>query len=239
MATLFISDLHLSEERPGIISLFLSFLDEKASSAEALYILGDLFEVWIGDDAVPAGMERVLKGLAELTAKHVPVYIMAGNRDFLMGSRFEKLTGCKLIADPTIIDLYGKSTLLLHGDTLCTDDVDYQQFREMVRNPEWQEDFLSKTVDERIEIGKHARQESMARTSEKPEAIMDVNNKTVESVFRSHDVAQMIHGHTHRPAIHNLCIDNQNLRRIVLGDWYNQASILEVENDVYRLSPGI
>ncbi|WP_455198379.1 UDP-2,3-diacylglucosamine diphosphatase [Kaarinaea lacus] len=237
MATLFISDLHLSGERPAIISLFLDFLTTEASQAEALYILGDLFEVWIGDDAVPSDMEPVLNGLAALTAKNIPVYVMAGNRDFLMGAQFEKLTGCTLINEPAIIDLYGSPTLLLHGDTLCTDDVDYQQFREMVRNPAWQKDFLSKTIDERMEIGKQARQESMARTSQKSEEIMDVNEKAVENAFRTHRVLQMIHGHTHRPAIHEMSIDNQTARRIVLGDWYDQASMLEVENNDYRLTP--
>lgn len=167
MATLFISDLHLSGERPEIISLFLDFLGTKASQAESLYILGDLFEVWIGDDAIPADMEPVISGLASLTANGIPVYVMVGNRDFLLGEQFEKLTGCTLIKDPTLIDLYGQPTLLLHGDTLCTDDLDYQQFRIMVRDPHWQSDFLSKSIDERIAIGKQARQESMARTKEK------------------------------------------------------------------------
>lgn len=237
MATLFISDLHLSEERPEIIALFLKFLDQQASSAEALYILGDLFEVWIGDDAIPTAMNTVISGLADLTGSGTPVFVMVGNRDFLLGQQFELLSGCTLIDDPTLIDLYGQPTLLLHGDTLCTDDVEYQQFRTMVRDPHWQSDFLSRSIDERITIGKTARQESMARTKEKSEDIMDVNPDTVADTFRQHKVTQIIHGHTHRPAIHQLDIDDQPARRIVLGDWYDQVSVLQVDNDAYILTP--
>lgn len=237
MATLFISDLHLSGERPEIISIFLDFLDQQASKAEALYILGDLFELWIGDDAIPPVIEPVIQGLASLASSGVPVYIMRGNRDFLLGDQFEKLTGCQLLQDPSKIDLYGTPTLILHGDTLCTDDVDYQQFRSMVRNPAWQADFLSKSIEERLAIGNQARQESVERTKEKPEDIMDVNEKTVENTFRSNNVLQMIHGHTHRPAIHQLEINEKVARRIVLGDWYHQTSVLEVENDSYILTP--
>lgn len=237
MATFFISDLHLSGERPEIISQFIDFLENQAANAEAVYILGDLFEVWVGDDAIPTDMQPVIRSLHTLTSGGTPVFVMAGNRDFLLGNQFEKLTGCTLIDDPTTIDLYGVPTLLLHGDTLCTDDVDYQQFRTMVRDPDWQKEFLSKTIDERISIGKEARQESMALTKEKPEEIMDVNRETVVNTFRSYNAHQMIHGHTHRPAIHQLDIDNRTVRRIVLGDWYDQSSILEVENDVYRLTP--
>lgn len=237
MATLFISDLHLSEDRPEIISKFLAFLDNLASQADALYILGDLFEVWIGDDAIPAAMSPVIDGLASVTAFGTPVYVMVGNRDFLLGEQFEKLTGCTIIEDPSTIDLYGEPTLILHGDTLCTDDEDYQQFRTMVRDPDWQSDFLSKSVEERAIIGKQARQESMARTKEKPEDIMDVNRETVIDFFKKYNVSQMIHGHTHRPAIHQLDIDGRSVKRIVLGDWYDQASILEVDGNTFNLTP--
>lgn len=237
MATLFISDLHLSEERPEIIKQFLDFLATRATKADALYILGDLFEVWIGDDAIPPAMEPVIEGLASLTASGTPVYVMVGNRDFLMDTRFEELTGCTLIEDPSVIDLYGKPTLILHGDTLCTDDVDYQQFRTMVRDPVWQNDFLSKSIDDRAAIGRKARQESIARTKAKPEYIMDVNLEAVIKTFQEHHVSQMIHGHTHRPAIHLIVIEGRPAKRIVLGDWYDQASILEVENDSYILTP--
>ncbi len=237
MFTYFISDLHLSGERPGIIKLFHEFLRNQASQSKALYILGDLFEAWIGDDAIPSEMKSVITDLSTLTTGGVPVFIMAGNRDFLMGVEFEKLSGCTLLNDPTIIDLYGTSTLLMHGDTLCTDDVDYQEFRSQVRNPAWQSDFLSKPIEERLAISKHARQESTKRTKEKSEDIMDVNPQAVEETFRQHEALQIIHGHTHRPAIHKLVIDNKPVKRIVLGDWYSQASVLKVNANGYELTP--
>ncbi len=245
MATYFISDLHLSGERPDIIKLFREFLRNlllnQAPHAEALYILGDLFEVWIGDDATPPDMEPVITELATLADNGIPVFIMRGNRDFLLGNDFEKSSNCTLLADPTVIDLYGVPTLLMHGDTLCTDDIDYQQFRKQVRDPAWQSDFLSKPIEERFAISKHARKESMARTKEKTEDIMDVNQQTVEEVFRKyiHDnkALQLIHGHTHRPAIHKLTVDNNSVTRIVLGDWYTQASILKINTDGYKLNP--
>jgi UDP-2,3-diacylglucosamine hydrolase len=162
---------------------------------------------------------------------------MVGNRDFLMGKKFEQLSGCTLIADPTKIDLYGKPTLLMHGDTLCTDDIDYQQFRKMVRDPDWQADFLAKPVKERLAISKQKRQESMASTKEKSEEIMDVNPQAVEKAFRQYEILQIIHGHTHRPAVHKHIVDNQTVKRIVLGDWYSQSSMLKVDTDSYQLTP--
>ena len=237
MFTYFISDLHLSGERPDIIKLFREFLHGQAAQAEALYILGDLFEVWIGDDAVPSDMEPIIADLAALTASGVPVFVMAGNRDFLMGKEFERSSGCTLLTDPTAVDLYGTPTLLMHGDTLCTDDVDYQKFRTQVRDPAWQSDFLSKPVEERLAISKHARQESTKRTKEKPEDIMDVNSGVVEETFHQHRIFQIIHGHTHRPAIHEFVVDNKPVKRIVLGDWYTQASMLKVDADGYQLTP--
>ena len=237
MFTYFISDLHLTGDRPDIISIFLEFLRGEAAQAEALYILGDLFEVWIGDDAIPSEVEPVITGLASLTANGVPVFVMVGNRDFLMGKKFEQLSGCTLISDPTKIDLYGKPTLLMHGDTLCTDDVDYQQFREMVRDPAWQADFLAKPVEERIAISKQKRQESIASTKEKSDEIMDVNLQTVEKAFRQHGIRQIIHGHTHRPAVHEHIVDSKTVKRIVLGDWYSQSSWLKVDADNYQLTP--
>ena len=237
MFTYFISDLHLTGDRPDIISIFLEFLRGEAFQAEALYILGDLFEVWIGDDAIPSEVEPVITELATLTANGVPVFVMVGNRDFLMGKKFEQLSGCTLIPDPTKINLYGKPTLLMHGDTLCTDDVDYQQFRKMVRDPAWQADFLAKPVDERIAISKQKRQESIASTREKSDEIMDVNLQTVEKAFHQHGIRQIIHGHTHRPAVHEYTVDSKTVKRIVLGDWYSQASLLKVDADNYQLTP--
>jgi UDP-2,3-diacylglucosamine hydrolase len=236
MTTLFISDLHLSGERPGITQLFQDFLRGEARQAEALYILGDLFEVWLGDDAVSPDIAPILDELSGLTGSGVPLFVMVGNRDFLLGEDFAKMTGCTLLPDPTVIDLYGTQTLLMHGDTLCTDDRDYQQFRQMVRDPAWQRDFLGKPIAERIRIGREARAESRARTREKPEQIMDTNAEAVAEAFRQHHVAQLIHGHTHRPAIHELTINGQAVKRIVLGDWYQQGSILRVDANGLELS---
>lgn len=236
MTTLFISDLHLSGERPGITQLFQDFLRGEARQAEALYILGDLFEVWLGDDAVAPDITPILDQLSDLTGSGVPLFVMVGNRDFLLGEDFAKMTGCTLLPDPTVIDLYGTQTLLMHGDTLCTDDRDYQQFRQMVRDPAWQRDFLRKPIAERIRIGREARAESRARTREKPEEIMDTNAEAVAEAFCQHHVVQLIHGHTHRPAIHELTINGQAVKRIVLGDWYQQGSILRVDANGLELS---
>lgn len=228
MTTLFISDLHLTEERPKIIALFRTFLREEAAQADALYILGDLFEAWLGDDAVLPSMQPVLGELSTLTKKGVPVFVMVGNRDFLLGEQFEKTTGCKLLPDPSVINLCGLDTLLMHGDTLCTDDVDYQAFRKQVRNHAWQSAVLAKSIDERIAMAREARAESKARTQEKSEDIMDVNADAVSEAFRKHNISRLIHGHTHRPAIHQLTVDNKPVTRIVLGDWYDHSSVLRI-----------
>jgi UDP-2,3-diacylglucosamine hydrolase len=232
MSTLFISDLHLSAERPAITALFLEFLRGRARSAEALYILGDLFEYWIGDDVAGQPEYRpLIAGLRELTAAGVPVYVMHGNRDFLLGAGFEQATGCTLIPDPSEISLYGEKTLLMHGDSLCTDDVAYLKFRAMVRNPEWVKMFLGKTIAERITIVRDYREISKAATATKKPEIMDVNPGAVESALRQHGVRHLIHGHTHRPAQHQLSIEGQRLRRTVLGDWYDQGSMLRCDAD--------
>ena len=236
MTTLFISDLHLTEERPEIIALFRTFLREEATQADALYILGDLFEAWMGDDAVLPSMQPVLDELSTLTKNGVPIFVMVGNRDFLLGEQFEKMTGCKLLPDPTVINLYGTDTLLMHGDTLCTDDVEYQAFRKQVRNPAWQSAVLAKTIDERIAMAREARAESKARTQEKSEDIMDVNAEAVNEAFREHSVIRLIHGHTHRPAIHQLTVGEKTVTRIVLGDWYDKSSVLRVNENNLALS---
>jgi UDP-2,3-diacylglucosamine hydrolase len=235
--TLFIADLHLSEQRPDIIQLFQTFLREEAAQANAIYILGDLFEAWLGDDAVQAEMRDVLHNIKQLTESGVPVFVMVGNRDFLLGEEFEKMTGCTLLPDPSVINLYGTDTLLMHGDTLCTDDVDYQAFRTQVRNPEWQKAVLAKPIEERIKIARDARAESQARTREKSDEIMDVNEQTVAQALRTHGVCRLIHGHTHRPAIHECTVDNKSVIRIVLGDWYDQSSVLRVSADGVTLTP--
>jgi len=227
MSTLFISDLHLSAERPAITALFLDFLRTRARQAEALYILGDLFEYWIGDDvAAQAEYRPLIDGLRELTAAGVSVYVMHGNRDFLLGSGFEQQTGCRLIPDPTLISLYGEKVLLMHGDTLCTDDVAYLKFRAMVRNPDWVKMFLGKTIAERVAIVREYREISKTATAAKKPEIMDVHPDAVETTLRQHSVRHLIHGHTHRPAQHELQLNGQSVRRTVLGDWYDQGSVL-------------
>ena len=227
MTTLFISDLHLSPERPAIAALFLGFLRERARTARALYILGDLFEYWIGDDASQQpGVQPLLAALRALTDSGVQVFVMHGNRDFLLGNGFADQTGCRLIPDPTIIDLYGERVLLMHGDTLCTDDVDYLKFRAMVRNPQWVQMFLAKPIPERIAMVREYREVSKTATAAKKPEIMDVNRAAVEAAFRQHGVRHLIHGHTHRPAQHVLTLDGAELRRTVLGDWYEQGSVL-------------
>ena len=225
-ATLFISDLHLSDERPAITALFLEFLKERAVGAAALYILGDLFEVWLGDDAVLPGYVPVLRGLKALAAGGVPLYVMHGNRDFLLGEQFARECGCQLLPDPTVIDLYGEPTLLMHGDTLCTDDIEYQQLRVHLRRTETQREFLALGLEQRLAVARQYRAESRARSRSKSEAIMDVNQAAVEAILRHHGVRRLIHGHTHRPAVHRLTVDGNEARRLVLGDWYEQGSVL-------------
>lgn len=232
MATLFISDLHLTHQRPAITDLFLAFLEEQAVSADALYILGDLFEYWIGDETIELETVRpIIDSLNRLTAGGTPVYIMRGNRDVLLGDKFEKACGCRLLEDPVVIDLYGKAMLISHGDYLCTDDTEHQQFRTMVQDPEWQQRFLARDIDEREAIIQTYREISIANLAELSPEIMDVNQQAVEQALLDHNVTQMIHGHTHRPAIHKFTLDNINYRRIVLGDWYEQGSVLRCDQN--------
>lgn len=230
MSTLFISDLHLSAERPAITALFLEFLRGPARAAEALYILGDLFEYWIGDDVADQPEYRpLIAALRELTGAGVPVFVMHGNRDFLLGGGFEHATGCRLLADPSVVHLYGEDVLLMHGDTLCTDDLPYLKFREMVRNPQWVQMFLGKTIPERVAIVRDYREISKTATANKKPEIMDVNAAAVESALRAHRVHHLIHGHTHRPAQHVFTLDGNPVRRTVLGDWYEQGSVLHCD----------
>jgi len=228
--TLFISDLHLCGARPAITGLFLDFLRHRARSADALYILGDLFEYWIGDEAVEQEEFRaIVRGLRELTAGGTPVFVMHGNRDFLMAHGFETATGCRLLADPARIDLHGTPTLLMHGDSLCIDDVEYMAFRAQVRNPAWQREFLARPVAERDRIVRDFREISKNSTASKKPEIMDVNQKAVEAIMREHGVQRLIHGHTHRPKEHVFTLDGRTAQRMVLGDWYEQGSVLSVD----------
>ena len=224
-STLFISDLHLDPARPDIQQAFLNFVANQAKHCRALYILGDFFEVWLGDDDVNAFNSAIIDALQRLT---MPIYLMHGNRDFLLGQRFCTSIGATLLNDPTVIDLHGTPTLLMHGDSLCTADSEYMQVRAMLRSPAFQTDFLSKTLAERQVFANNARQQSQAHTQQHSQAsaangsstdIMDVTPIEVERVMAENNVQQMIHGHTHRPARHDLIVEGKPAERIVLGDW--------------------
>lgn len=236
MSTLFIADIHLGNEHPEISQRFVEFLQQQAVAAEALYILGDLFEVWIGDDAVQPEHQPAIDALKALTDSGTPVYVMHGNRDFLLAREFEQMTGCRLISDPLLIDLYGSPTLLMHGDSLCTDDTEYMQMRGQLRSPAWQQQFLGASIEQRLQIARQYRDESRNRSQNKTLEIMDVNANAVITTMREQSVTQLIHGHTHRPAVHELEIDGHAAKRIVLGDWYSQNSSLHCDETGCRLS---
>ncbi|RKZ83340.1 MAG: UDP-2,3-diacylglucosamine diphosphatase [Candidatus Parabeggiatoa sp. nov. 1] len=224
--TLFIADLHLDPKRPNTLTFCLDFLAGRARQATVLYILGDLFEVWLGDDDDEPVYQPVLTALHHLTASGVFVFVMHGNRDFLLGEGFVAATGCQLIDDPHLIDLYGTPTLLMHGDSLCTLDVDYQAFRQQVRDPLWQAQFLAKPLAQRRIFAQQARTHSQAKTQMTAEAIMDVAPEAVISALETHNVYQLIHGHTHRPAMHQLTVNGQTAYRRVVGDWRDESAII-------------
>lgn len=226
MTSLFISDLHLDPLQPEIIDRFLSLLNTRAACAEALFILGDLFELWIGDDYIPPGLQPVVRGLRALSDKGIRIGIVPGNRDFLLGDTFAKLAGCDYPGDPFMIELAGESAVVCHGDILCTDDLPYQQFRRMVRAPEWQREFLEKPVEQRLQLARAARNMSAESTRNQSESIMDVNADAVSKLMQETGATLLVHGHTHRPAIHRL---DAGGRRIVLGDWPDRATMLVAE----------
>lgn len=230
--TLFISDLHLCESRPHITEQFVSFIENTARCAEALYILGDLFEYWAGDDDLEDSHHQiVIQALHRLSEHGVRCYLIHGNRDFLLGQRFAAAANLVILEDPTQLDIYGHRVLLSHGDALCTDDVAYQDFRKQVRCPDWQSTFLSQPLAARKAQIKALRMRSEQEKSGKTESIMDVNDEAVASLLRDYQHPQLfIHGHTHRPAMHALEIDQHNIQRWVLGDWYDQGSCLRLDS---------
>jgi UDP-2,3-diacylglucosamine hydrolase len=235
VTTLFISDLHLDASRPAITAQFVHFLDTDARRAEALYILGDLFESWIGDDAPDADQSAAILHLRSLTDSGVPCFVMHGNRDFLLGEHFCLMSGARLLADPLMMTLYGEKVLVMHGDALCTDDHAYQQLRATVRDPGWQRQFLALNVRQRRALAGAARDGSKAHTAATSYAITDVNADSVATVLRNSGASILLHGHTHRPAIHALQVDGRACTRIVLGDWYTQGSVLRWINGGYEL----
>ncbi|WP_029135099.1 UDP-2,3-diacylglucosamine diphosphatase [Sedimenticola selenatireducens] len=233
--TLIISDLHLSQHRPDTVALFLHFLRERACGAGELYILGDLFDAWIGDDNILPPVPEVVQALHQLTDSGCKLSVMHGNRDFLLGSDFARATGGKLLPDPFVADLGGETTLLMHGDLLCTDDLEYQQARKLLRSPEFIRDFVSRTIEERVQLAAEYRRRSGEVVSLKSADIMDVNQQTVERYMREYQVRRLIHGHTHRPALHEFQLDGTPAQRYVLEDWHEQTgSYLRVDNQSIR-----
>ncbi|MCW8931982.1 MAG: UDP-2,3-diacylglucosamine diphosphatase [Gammaproteobacteria bacterium] len=250
MKTLFISDLHLDPKRPDIQACFDQFINSclnsntpsspnDEASIDSLYILGDLFEFWIGDDASIPIYQNPIAQLKQLADIGIPIYIMHGNRDFLMGSQFEQVTGCQLIPDLYHLEINnneGSQTILLsHGDIFCSDDQEYMKFRQMVRDPLWQNEFLSKSIEERFNIAHLMREKSKQRgqqlhAQEKVSEIIDVNQKRVEEIISKHGVRTLIHGHTHRPATHEFQLNGQTIKRIVLPDWQPDAKVFEINN---------
>jgi len=239
--SLFISDLHLCPSRPAITTQFLKFLKSTAPNAESLYILGDFFEYWAGDDDLyDETHASIISGLKTLSRTQTKLYFMHGNRDFLLGQKFADATGINLLSDPVLLDCYGKRILLTHGDMFCTDDVSYQEFRRQVRNPDWQNSFLRQPLTIRKAQIEALRKQSETAKSTKAESIMDVNPDAVAAMIREHQFPELlIHGHTHRPAKHMLEIDGHHCERWVLGDWYEQGSYLILdENGCHSINNG-
>ncbi len=238
MSTLFISDLHLKPDSPELLALAQRFLEELAPQYSNLFILGDFVEYWLGDDAYDGSLDTVFNTIKNLSNTGTTVHIMYGNRDFLFGEKFAKDLGVNLITeDQFVFEQSGERVLLMHGDTLCTDDIGYQKLRQMLRNPKWQTDFLTLSVVERIEAAMKLRDASRSETQEKSAEIMDVNQQMVESVMQKHTLTKMIHGHTHRPATHFFEKDQHTYSRFVMGDWdaSNGSIIASMEGEKIQL----
>ncbi|NDP41773.1 MAG: UDP-2,3-diacylglucosamine diphosphatase [Aromatoleum sp.] len=228
--TLFVSDLHLAPERPALLAAFSAFCAGPARAAAAVYVLGDLFDAWIGDDQlrdpVAATVAHDLRGVADAG---IGVHLMHGNRDFLLGGRFAGAAGATLMPEQVVVDLFGTPTLLLHGDEMCTDDKSYQRYRARTRNPAWQRSYLALPYFARRAVARWLRRKSRDETARKPDSILDVTSAAVENAFRDSGVIRMIHGHTHRPARHHVMVDGRDCERRVLADWYDRGSYLEVD----------
>ena len=237
MSVLFISDLHLEAERPDIVRAFLRFLETRAAGAEALYILGDFFEVWIGDDAMDDFQRSIASALRRLSDAGTRIYLMHGNRDFLLGKNFCREAGCTLLKEGSLIELGGEPALLLHGDSLCTRDESYQRLRKRLRNPFSLWLLRHLPLSTRRKLARKLRDASRMRTREKAADIVDVTPEAVPPVMAARGVRTLIHGHTHRPAVHKLLVDGQSAQRIVLGDWDRQGWALEVDARGFHLAP--
>ena len=234
---LLISDLHLQEERPDITRAFLDLLDGRAQHARALYILGDFFEAWIGDDAMSPFQQGICQALRRLSDSGTAIYLMHGNRDFLIGKAFCKAAGCTLLADPSVIELGGEQVLLMHGDSLCTRDLAYMKLRRYLRNPLTLWILRHLPLGSRQKLARKLRSESRAQTRMKANDIVDVTPEEIPRVMHAHGVRTLVHGHTHRPAIHKLMVDDQPARRIVLGDWDREGWALQVDEHGFQLAP--
>ncbi|RXW30121.1 UDP-2,3-diacylglucosamine diphosphatase [Enterobacter ludwigii] len=235
MATLFIADLHLQTEEPAITAGFLRFLRGEAKSADALYILGDLFEAWIGDDDPNPLHREMAAAIKALVDSGVPCYFIHGNRDFLLGKRYARESGMKLLPEEQVLDLYGRRVLIMHGDTLCTDDTGYQAFRAKVHTPWIQKVFLALPLFIRNRIAARMRAGSKAANSSKSMTIMDVNPQAVVNVMEKHRVQWLIHGHTHRPDVHTVVANGEPAHRVVLGAWHSEGSMVKVTPESVEL----
>ena len=226
--TLFISDLHCDPSQPEITTGLQRLLTHEATQADALYILGDFFEVWLGDDDHRAFAQKMITTLKNFTDSGIPTYIMAGNRDFLIGKKFCALTGCQMLQDPTLIDLYGHPVVITHGDFLCTDDKAHCRFRRFTSSRFFKLCFLALPISIRERIAKKTRRVTINKTKKKPAYLIDVNKEAVEQLLEKHHTNTMIHGHTHKPAIHEL---EENKKRIVLGAWHTGIHFLQVDSN--------
>jgi len=230
--TIFVSDLHLFPQRPEVMDLFIRFTKDIASSADTLYILGDFLEAWWGDDDPALEYQPVFNALTRLAVEdNTEIFLMHGNRDFMIGETLAEQCHFKLIDDPYKITIQNRDCLVMHGDTLCTDDIEYQKFRQMVRNPQWKQQVLTKTLEERYQLAQSIRENSKQSTTGKDEYIMDVNQDATDKAFTDNNIDLIIHGHTHRPAIHHKKINNRDTTRVVLGDWHKTASYLRINDD--------
>jgi UDP-2,3-diacylglucosamine hydrolase len=236
VTTLFVSDVHLDAARPAATSAFLEFLAREATRAATLFVLGDLFEAWIGDDDDDALAARVADALRRLSEAGTRIAFMHGNRDFLIGGGFARRAGIELLGESHVEDIEGVRTLLLHGDTLCTGDLPYLAFRAQVRAPAWQQSFLAQSLAARREFAARARAQSRTHTASAPEALMDVAPDAVRAALATVGVTRLVQGHVHRPAIHCFDVDGAFAERYVLGDWYDQGSVLEITGDRATLS---
>ena len=236
MTIAFISDLHLSADRPSSISMFCDFMEKSGSLLSTLYILGDLFDYWIGDDGTEAlGFGRVEQALKQTTDSGTEIFFIAGNRDFLVGEDFSRRTGIQILPDKTILELYGQRVMIAHGDQFCIDDTAYMQARAHFLNPAWQEAVLKTPIEDRIQEAMKMRSESESSKSSKSEEIMDVNQEEIIRTFKENDLDLLIHGHTHRPYVHKLEIDGKECRRYVLGEWRSKRSVIYANQGKYFL----